>query len=209
MPWLYRVVQFFLIPFIGIYNRTGISGKENIPRSGPFILAANHSSYWDILLLCASIWRPLHYLAKSELFKTRLANFFFTSVGQIKIERGKGDPEALTNAIEALNSGKIVVFFPEGTTIGGEKLGRGHTGVARVALKAGVPVVPAGLMNTWRIWPRGSKFPKPLKARIAFGKPMRFDKYHDSADDWEVTRMITDRIMGKIAGLIGTKYEPE
>ncbi len=209
MPWLYKVGQILIWPILKVYNRTGVTGRKNVPRKGGVILASNHSSYWDILILCASMWRTLHYLAKSELFKTRLTNFFFTSVGQIKVERGKGDKRALVNAVEALKKGKTIVFFPEGTTVGGRELGRGHTGVARVALRARVPIVPVAILNTWRIFPRGSKMPKPLKARIKFGKPICLEEFYGKEDDREVTRMITDRIMGEIAKLADLDYDPK
>ncbi len=207
MTWLYKVIQCLIFPIMKIYNRTNVKGRRNVPKKGGVILASNHSSYWDPLILCTSIWRPLHYLAKAELFKGRFTRFFFTSVGQIRVERGKGDQEALINAINALKQGKMVVFFPEGTTYAGRSLGKGHTGVARVALKARVPVVPVALFNTWKIFPRGKKIPRPWKAKLIFGAPLRFEKYYGKEDDRETTRRITTEIMENIAALLGKKYE--
>lgn len=209
MTWLYRIVHFIYLPIIRVYNRIGISGRKNIPRDCGVILASNHGSYYDPLILSASLWRPLHYLAKAELFKTRFTRFFFASVGQIKVERGKGDKEALINAISALKKKKTLVFFPEGTTFAGESLGKGHTGVARVALKAEVPVVPVALFNTWNIFPRGKRFPKPLKAKVKFGKPLYFKEYYGKGDDREITRKLTDEIMKNIAELLGKRYDYE
>ena len=207
MTWVYKFFQCLIFPFIKIYNRTRVKGRRNIPREGGVILASNHSSYCDPLILGTSIWRPLHYLAKAELFNTRLKRFLFTAIGQIKVERGKGDREALLNAINALEQGKTVVFFPEGTTYAGQSLGKGHTGVARVALEARVPVVPVSLLNTWKIFPRGKIIPRPRKAKVIFGAPLRFDKHYGKGDDREIVREITTEIMEKIAALLGKKYK--
>jgi len=207
MTWLYRIVFFIGFPFVRLYNRIGVSGRKNIPKKCGVILASNHSSYYDPMVLGTSLWRSLHYLAKAELFRTRFTRFFFTSVGQIKVERGKGDEEALVNAIAALKENKTVVFFPEGTTFHGESLGKGHSGVARVAVKAEVPVVPVALFNTWKIFPRGKKFPRPYKARAEFGKPLYFKEHYGKGDDREITRKITDDIMKEIAKLLGKKYD--
>jgi len=184
-----------------------VIGRENVLKKQGVILASNHSSYWDPVILCASMWRPLHYITKSELFSTRFGRFLFTATGQIEVERGKGDHEALVNAIKALKERKAVVFFPEGTTFEGEKLGKGHTGVARVAIKAETPVVPVAIFNTWNILGKGKKFPRFLKAKVVFGEPLYFDEYYGRGDDKKATREATGKIMQKIAALLGKKYE--
>ena len=207
MTVLYRTLHFFGSLIVRLLHRTKVIGLANVPRKQGVILASNHSSYYDPVILCASTWTPLHYLAKSELFKSRFGRIFFTAAGQIKVERGKGDREALVNAVEALKKGKWVVFFPEGTTFEGKNLGKGHTGVARVAIKAKAPVVPVAIFNTWNIFPPGKKIPKLLKAKVVYGKPLFFKEYYGRGDDKEATAEVTCKIMCEIAALMGKKYE--
>lgn len=207
MTWLYRPLHFIGSYFVALIHRTEVIGRENVLKKQGVILASNHSSYWDPVILCASMWRPLHYLTKSELFSTRFGRFLFTATGQIEVERGKGDHEALVNAINALKERKAVVFFPEGTTFEGKNLGKGHTGVARVAIKAEVPVVPVAIFNTWNILAKGKKFPRLLKAKVVFGKPLYFKEYYGRGDDKKATDEVTGKIMREIAALLGEKYE--
>jgi len=206
MTWLYPPLHFIGSFFVALIHRTEVIGRENVLKKQGVILASNHSSYWDPVILCASMWRPLHYLTKSELFSTRFGRFLFTATGQIEVERGKGDHEALVNAINALKERKAVVFFPEGTTFEGKNLGKGHTGVARVAIKAEAPVVPVAIFNTENILPSGKKFPRFLKAKVVFGKPLHFKEYYGKGDDKNATDEVTRKIMCEIAALLGKKY---
>ncbi len=209
MTILYRIIRALDVLFISFWNRPKIKGKENIPKKGGVIIAPNHTSNWDPLLLSYSTRRSLYYLAKAELFNTHIKKWFFTSTGNIKIERGKGDSKALKNALEALKEGKCVVIFPEGTFFMGPELGKGHTGVARLALGARVPVIPAGIINSDKIMPENKKLPRPKKAVIKFGKAMSFNKDFGSEDNKEINKKVTLRIMKRIAELTGRKISSE
>ena len=205
-PITKRVIPFLIKPWLG--KCTGI---ENIPKEKGAILAANHSSYLDHLIIGSYIVSRLnkvaYFLAKKEHFDTFFQRQWHRYLKAIPIDREAGGRDALAKAIEHLNKGDLIMIYPEGTrTLTGE-LSRAKTGVARLALAGHVPVIPIGITNAFKILPKGKKIPKlGLKADLNIGKPLYFDKYYDLEDDKHTLRKITTLIMNEIAKLSNTKY---
>jgi len=171
-PLVYWVVRALFVPFFRIYFRLETIGSERLPRSVPLLLAANHRSFLDPFVIGAMARRPVYYVAKRELFDSRLTAWFVSSLGAFPIDRGSSDQDAMSTAREILARGDCVVIFPEGTRVRPGPLGTPHSGVGRLALETGARVVPVAVIGTedvrvgWRIRPR--------KVRIRCGPPLCF-----------------------------------
>lgn len=196
--WHYKLIHMSGGP---INNRflVRVRGIENLPPEEGFLYASNHSSWWDPIVLQTTTPRPVNWLAKKEMMNNRFNKwFFFDRGGCIPVDRKSTNPEARAAAVQALRDGRIIGVFPEGTRHVGE-LGPAKTGVARLALEADAPVVPAALA-TDKFWPPGSKVPK-LSQRIYLnvGKPMRLSGDPANPED---ARRATDEVMAAIRTLL-------
>ncbi|MEA2036549.1 MAG: lysophospholipid acyltransferase family protein [Nanoarchaeota archaeon] len=200
-----RFLKLILHPFIGRVN-----GLENIPKDKGFILAANHDSYIDHLVLATifinKLNKNVHFLAKKELFDKPLKRLFHNWANAIPIDRQTGGKEALRLAIKTLKQGNIIIIHPEGTRSYDGKLQRGKTGMVRLALAAEVPILPVGLIGTFEILPKWKKIPKLKKAKINIGKLIYLDKYYGKEKNKKAVRAITTKIMKEIAKLTGERY---
>ncbi len=213
----YWVVKAVLWPLLRVLFRVRVEGREHIPTTGAAVVAANHQSFCDSLFIPLVIRRRVTYLAKAEYFDKMRTAWFFRAVGQIPIHRGGGDASAraLETAREVLGEGGLVALYPEGTRSTDGNVHRGRTGVARLALECGVPVIPAGISGTDAIQPRGSRMLRPFKAvTIRFGPPMTFDSAslvdaETGRTSTERLRGFTDRLMAEIARLAGRPYVDE
>jgi len=189
----------FIILFKFLY-RFSVSGKENLPKSEPFIIAANHMSYVDpIVLGLAAYPRRIYFMAKEELFKIPILNWLIRALNAFPVRRGKSDKKAFQMALELLLGGKVVGLFPEGTRHRG-KLGPARSGVAILALKTGVPVIPIAIIGTDKILPDGKHIPRFPRIRAVIGKPIYVDR-----GEFKVKESIlnmTNYIMSHIADLI-------
>jgi 1-acyl-sn-glycerol-3-phosphate acyltransferase len=211
----YWLAKFVLIgPFLRVLWRPEVEGLENVPRTGPAILASNHLSFCDSFFMPVVVPRKVTFLAKAEYFTTPglkglLSRTFFSAVGQVPIDRGDADAAqlALQTGVRLLGEGKLLGIYPEGTRSPDGRLYRGKTGVARMALQAGVPVIPVAMINTEVIQPTGRVIPK-LRPRpgVRFGKPLDFSRYEGMAGDRFVERSITDEIMYELMELSGQEY---
>jgi len=186
------------------------NGMANIPKKGPFIIAASHASYMDHMIIGAYFLpflnQKIHFLAKKEHFDSILKRAWHNYIGAIPIDREKGGREALRWAIEALKKGKIIVIHPEGTRTLTGKLQQGKTGVARLALQSRVPVIPIGLTGTFEMLPKGKYIPKLKKATMNIGKPMLFREYYNKKLTKKILDNITRSIMKEIARLSKQRY---
>ena len=186
------------------------NGIGNIPKKGNFIIAASHASYADHLIIGAyflpHLNRKIHFLAKKEHFDNFFKRAWHNYIGAIPVDRESGGKEALRSAIEALKNGKIIAIHPEGTRSLTGKLQKAKTGVARLAIKARVPVIPVGLIGTFKILPKGKYIPKAKRAIINIGKPMHFPEYYNKKINKRILREVTTRIMKEIAKLAKQKY---
>jgi 1-acyl-sn-glycerol-3-phosphate acyltransferase len=212
---IYRVGRWTVSPFLRVVFSPTVEGLEHVPASGGAILAGNHLSVSDQLFLGCAVDRQVHYWAKEEYFhlpgiKGKALSVLMHGLGAIPVHRegGRAALHALDAAVPVLKSGALVGIFPEGTRSLDGKLYRGRTGVARLAMDAGVPVVPVGFIGTEVAQPHGHIFPS-LSARgqakviVRFGPPMDFS---DRSDDMSSIRAITDEIMVEIQKLSGQEY---
>ncbi|WP_030056371.1 MULTISPECIES: lysophospholipid acyltransferase family protein [Streptomyces] len=190
--------------------RPAIEGIENVPRKGGVILASNHLSFIDSVVIPLTAPRRVHFLAKAEYFtgtgvKGRLSKGFFESIGAVPVERGtyRSAQASLESALEILEDGKAFGIYPEGTRSLDGRLYRGKTGVAWLALTAGVPVVPVALEGPEQILPVGKRVPRLKKVTVRFGEPLHFDELHGQARSLKARRQVTDEVMAAIQRLSG------
>ncbi|GHJ06200.1 1-acyl-sn-glycerol-3-phosphate acyltransferase [Micromonospora humidisoli] len=214
MPLLYTIGKLTVGPAMRLAFRPVVEGLEHIPATGGAIFAGNHLSVADELLLGTVVPRHLAFWAKSEYFtgtgpKGALSKFVLTGLGAIPVERagGRAALSAFDAAIPALRGGDLVAVYPEGTRSPDGRLYRGRTGTARLAVAAGVPVIPVGVTGTDKVQPIGTRIPRPGKAKIVirFGKPLDFT---GRGDDRTSLREMTDEMMAEIQKLTGQEYVP-
>lgn len=209
--WL--VKNLILGPILLRVFRPWVKGLDNVPATGAAILASNHLSFIDSVFLPLVLKRPVVFLAKSEYFtgtgiKGRFVRWFFTASGQLPIDRsgGKASEDALNTGIAVLSSGKLLGIYPEGTRSPDGKMYRGRTGIARMALEAGVPVIPVAMIDTEKVMPIGARMPKVQRIGVVFGRPLEFSRFEGYENDRFVLRAITDEIMHELLGLSGQEY---
>ena len=211
----YWVMKAILKPLLRALYSIRVEGLENIPKSGAAIVAANHLSFLDSFFIPLVIKRrKVTYLAKGDYFTSWKTAWFFNMVGQIPIDRsgGKKSEQALNTALGVLKEGKLLGIYPEGTRSPDGRLHRGRTGAARLAMAAGVPVVPCGLIGTDDVMPKSAKLPKltgRTKVRVRFGKPIETSRFAGQERDRFVLRSITDEVMYEIMLLSGQEYVDE
>jgi len=206
---LYLIARFVLRPMFLILRPT-ITGRENVPATGPFIIASNHLSFIDSMAIPLMAPRRVGYLAKAEYFtgtgvRGWLTRTLFTALGALPVERQthRAAQEALDTAMSVLKAGGGFGIYPEGTRSRDGRLARGKTGVAWLALTADCPVVPVAVKGTDRIQPIGAGWPWPHHFSVTFGKPLTFPEYRGKANNGKARREVTDRIMEAIAELSG------
>jgi 1-acyl-sn-glycerol-3-phosphate acyltransferase len=189
-------------------------GVKNVPRQGAVILASNHLSFSDHFFGPLPVPRKVIFLGKSEYFTGRglkglVSKVFFTGVGVIPIDRGGGSAseQAIRTSMRVLAAGQVLGIYPEGTRSPDGRLYRGKTGVARLAVESGAPVVPCAMVDTFQFMPPGTLRPN-LRYRpgVRFGEPLDFSRYHGEETDGRLLRTITDEIMQAIAKLSGQEY---
>ena len=209
----YWIVKAILSPILRLLFRPRVQGLENIPEDGAAILASNHLSFSDSIFLPLVVSRRITFLAKSDYFsgrglKGRLKAGFFRGVGQLPVDRsgGRASQAALETGLRVLGEGKLLGIYPEGTRSPDGRLYRGKTGVARMALEAGVPVIPCAMVNTYDIQPPGKVVPKIMPVVIRIGRPLDFSRYKGLEDDRFVLRSMTDEIMYELMQLSGQEY---
>jgi 1-acyl-sn-glycerol-3-phosphate acyltransferase len=174
----YWVLKVLLTPVFLVLWRVKVEGRQYVPKQGPAILAANHQSFCDSFFIPLVVTRKVTFLAKAEYFDSWRTAWFFRAAGQIPIRRGGGpvSERALATACEVLAQGKVLGVYPEGTRARDTFVHRGRTGVARLALDGGVPVIPVGITGTRRVQPIGARLMRPFRAvTIRFGPPMQLE----------------------------------
>jgi 1-acyl-sn-glycerol-3-phosphate acyltransferase len=210
----YFVVKATLGTSLRLIWRPRTEGLENIPREGAAIIASNHLSFSDSFFMPAVVpGRKVTFLAKSDYFtgrgiKGRFSRWFFSAVGSVPVDRsgGRASEAAVRTATRILGEGDLLGIYPEGTRSPDGRLYRGKTGVARMALEAGVPVIPCAMIDTDRLQPPGQVIPKLMRPGVRFGKPLDFSRYAGMESDRAVLRAVTDEIMQAIMELSGQEY---
>lgn len=187
-----------------LFFKLRLEGRENIPTTGPVMLASNHVAWIDIPLVAQPLKRFTHYMGKVELFHTPVIGWIIGVCGAFPVRRGEGDRESLRTADRLLKSGEMVAIFPEGHRSGGALI-RGLPGVALIALRADTPIVPVGIINSAAAFQKGHIFIRRPTLTVRYGKPFMLTKSgaRHSKDDLE--RGI-DEIMTHIAQLLPPEY---
>jgi 1-acyl-sn-glycerol-3-phosphate acyltransferase len=209
--WLAKAI---LGPFLRLVFRPWAEGTENVPREGPAILASNHLSFADHFFGPLPLPRKVTFLAKSEYFTGRglkglVSKAFFRGVGQIPVDRsgGAASDRALATGLRVLAEGGLLGIYPEGTRTPDGRLYRGKTGVARLALESGAPVIPTAMVGTFELMPAGRLWPRlRIRPGVRFGKPLDFSRYSGLESDHMVLRAVTDEIMYALMELSGQEY---
>ncbi|MEV8212168.1 lysophospholipid acyltransferase family protein [Leifsonia sp. NPDC077715] len=209
--WLMKYVV--VGPLLRGIFRPWVVGLENIPAEGAVILASNHLSFIDSIFLPLEVDRHVSFLAKSDYFTRRgikgwATKAFMNATGQLPIDRsgGKASEASLNTGLAVLARGEILGIYPEGTRSPDGKLYRGRTGVARMILEAGVPVVPVAMVDTAKIMPIGTRLPKIGRIGIIVGKPLDFSRFDGMEGDRFILRSVTDEIMYELQRLGAQEY---
>ncbi len=193
--------------------RPWVVGLEKIPGEGPVILASNHLSFIDSIFLPLVVDRPVVFLAKSEYFtgkglKGWATRLFFQATGQLPIDRsgGKASEASLNTGLRVLSEGRILGIYPEGTRSPDAKLYRGRTGVARMVLESGAPVIPVAMIGTAEVMPIGTRLPRVRRVGIILGEPLDFSRFHGFEGDRFVLRSVTDELVYELQRLSRQEY---
>ena len=213
----YYVLKYVLLgPLLRLVFRPRIEGLEHVPAEGPAIVAGNHLSFSDHFLMPAILKRRITFLAKKEYFtgpgvKGRLTATFFRSAGQIPVDRtGKeAGQAAIREGLGVLSKNELLGIYPEGTRSHDGRLYKGKVGVAVMALRAQVPVIPCAMIGTFEAQPPGKVIPNIHPVVIRFGKPLDFSRYAGMENEKAILRAITDEIMYAILSLSEQEYVDE
>ncbi|MPY61123.1 lysophospholipid acyltransferase family protein [Streptomyces spongiae] len=209
----FAFIKATLGPIMRLMFRPRVEGAEHIPGDGPVILAGNHLTFIDSMILPLVCDRQVFFIGKDEYvtgkgFKGRLMAWFFTGVGMIPVDRdgGRGGVAALMTGRRILEEGRMFGIYPEGTRSPDGRLYRGRTGIARLTLMTGAPVVPFAMIGTDKIQPGGAGLPRPRRVTVRFGEAMEFSRYEGMDRDRYVLRAVTDSVMAEVMRLSGQEY---
>jgi 1-acyl-sn-glycerol-3-phosphate acyltransferase len=206
----YGILRAFLTPFLMILFRPKVKGLRHVPASGPVIIASNHLSFSDSIFMPLVVPRKVTFLAKSEYFtspgpKGLLKKLTFIALGQVPVDRsgGRRSEAALITGLKVLAEGKCLGIYPEGTRSPDGRLYKGRTGIARLAIESGAPIIPVAMFNTEKIQPTGTVVPKVMRVKMIFGEPMYFE---GDSTDLLYLREVTDKIMATIQEMSEQEY---
>lgn len=207
---LYPVVHTVVPPLARAVWRPVVEGLDNVPHTGPVIVASNHLSFADSLVIPIVAPRKVVFLAKADYFtgaglKGAALRAWFDGLGMIPVDRDdtKAAIASLDTALEVLGRGEAFGIYPEGTRSRDGRLYRGRTGVGHLALTSGAPVVPVGLEGTQHLQPVGARVPRLAKVTVRFGEPLSFEGRFDGVPTGRARREITDEVMAAIQRLSG------
>lgn len=210
---LYRTLELTLAPALRAVYRPVVTGAEHVPHDGPVIFAANHNSFADEFFIPIGARRQVFYFAKAEYFtapglRGRAMAAFFRGMGQVPVARGdlRSAAAVIDVGVDVLTAGNALGIFPEGTRSPDGKLYKFRTGVARLALRSGAPVIPVGLVGTRDVQPPDSKrwYRRPVE--LHFGAPLRFGHLAEQERSSRVLRAVTDEVRAQIQELCGQDY---
>jgi len=200
-PFVDQVSRFICYPWFLLAHGVRSCGAEHIPRSGPAIIAANHQSFYDPIIISLTVNRRVIYLAWEKYMRYPLLGFLMRGFGAIGVDVNRPGPSAYGRMVNALRQGSLCGVFPEGgrTTDGLPE--PPQPGIAALVLRTGAPVIPVTILGAYRCWPAGYSLPRPGPIQVLFQKPLMFDKFlHKSGrKDPELRRRIALEVMLKIA----------
>ncbi|QIK65701.1 1-acyl-sn-glycerol-3-phosphate acyltransferase [Nocardioides sp. HDW12B] len=207
---MYRLVDSVVSPLARAVWRPTVEGVEHVPATGPVLLASNHLSFFDSVVIPVVAPRKVVFLAKDDYFnnpglKGRAQRAWFEGLGMVPVDRDdtRAAIDSLQIALEVLGRGEAFGLYPEGTRSRDGRLYRGKVGVAQLALQSGAPIVPVGLIGTDRLQPVGSSVPRLAKVTVRFGEPIRVAGEYDGVAPGRARREIADRVMTAIQALTG------
>lgn len=213
---LYWMLRRVLGPIGRLVFRPVVTGGEHVPTSGAAILASNHLSFFDSILLPMVLQRRITFPAKMEYFTGkgptgRLTRAFFVGTGQIPIDRsgGAASASAIEAGLQVLGRGELFGIYPEGTRSPDGRLHKGKTGMVRMAIEAGVPIIPVAMIDTDKAQPTGQRIPKAVQLGVRFGAPVHVEHLSAFVNDRRMLRAAADEIMYALAGLSGQEYVDE
>lgn len=205
---IFRAAHALLPPLLRAVWRPEVHGLQHVPRSGPVILASNHLSFFDSVLIPVVAPRTVVFLAKSDYFtgtglRGGATRLWFEGLGMLPVDRddSKAALASLDTALAVLRRGEAFGIYPEGTRSRDGRLYRGRTGVAHLALTAGAPVVPVGVSGTEHVQPVGSSRPRIVPVTVRFGAPLHFAGRFDDVSAGRARRQVTDEVMAAIGAL--------
>ncbi len=206
----YGLLRAFLTPFLMLLFRPKVTGLRNVPINGPVIIASNHLSFSDSIFMPLVVPRKVTFLAKSEYFtspgpKGLLKKLTFIALGQVPVDRsgGRRSEAALITGLKVLAEGNCLGIYPEGTRSPDGRLYKGRTGIARLAIESGAPIIPVAMFNTEKIQPTGKVIPKIMRVKMIFGEPIYLS---GDSTDMQLLRDATDDLMRKLQELSGQEY---
>lgn len=210
-PRMYRVLRAIIPPVANPYFSLTLDGLGNVPATGPAVLACNHLSFIDSIVLPINIPRPVYFLGKADYWDSWRTRWFFQGTGVVPVHRDGGVKGAgsLQTGVEILRRGDLLGIYPEGTRSPDGRLYRGKTGPIRMALEASAPVVPCAVIGSERAMPAGSIRPRREPITVRYGEPLDFGRYRDRRSDPFVLRSATDELMYEIMKLSGQEYVDE
>jgi len=200
-PFWYHLLWGLALIIFKLFFRIRIYGRENIPSRGGVILAANHLSYLDPIILGLLTPRKMNYMAKEELFKKFLFRLLIERLGAFPLKRDRIDRSAYEKAISLLQEGRVLALFPEGTRGRRGKLGYFKKGVSRIALKTGVPIVPVIIRGTDEALPKGRKMIKLARIEVRVGKPLRTEGFSRGKDSKKKIDDLCEELRKRMAEL--------
>jgi len=210
---LYDFMHTVVPPLAKVVWRPTVEGLENLPATGPVIVASNHRSFADSMVIPIVTPRQVVFLAKEDYFtgtgvKGSLQRAWFEGMGMVPVDRDdtKAALASLDIALDVLRQGKAFGIYPEGTRSRDGRLYRGRTGVAHLALTSGAPVVPVGLSGTEHLQPVGSTLPRLARVTVRFGAPLRFEGRYHGVPTGRARREVTDVVMNEIQKLSGQEF---
>ena len=211
---LYYLLKYVILgPWLRLIFRPKVEGREHLPDTGPAIIASNHLSFSDSIFMPLMVKRKVTFVAKQEYFtgkgiKGFFVRMFFVGAGTIPVDRsgGRAAQAAIDTGLRVLREGRLFGIYPEGTRSPDGRLHRGKTGVARLALESGAPVIPVAMLNADEIQPPGKILPKIKRVQIRFGSPLDFSRYAGMSGDRFIERAVTDEIMYELMTLSGREY---
>lgn len=206
----YGLLRAFLTPFLMVAFRPKVTGLRKVPVTGPVIIASNHLSFSDSVFMPLVVPRKVTFLAKSEYFtspgpKGLLKKLTFIALGQVPVDRsgGRRSEAALITGLKVLSEGKCIGIYPEGTRSPDGRLYKGRTGLVRLAIESGAPIVPVAMFDTDKIQPTGKVIPKIMRVKMVFGDPIYMT---GDPTNLQLLRDLTDNLMRKIQELSGQEY---
>lgn len=198
-PLLWTAIRVLGQIFFAIVARVRLSGLENIPAAGPFIIASNHLSWFDVPLIPVYFSRPVIYMAKEETFLGRIG-WLVRFLGAFPVKRGEADRQALRTADEQLKEGNIIVIFPEGTRSKTHTMAQGHSGLGMIALRSAAPVLPVAVTGSEKLL---KKF-RP-RVTVTYGQPMTLKPKGQKVTREDVDDT-TAQVMHRIAEMLPPEY---